>query len=67
MSGPKYRLKYPEYCLQYSNNCLKSPKYCFKDPASGRCKALEGRPSLIFAHKTDMRKLDLDRWCDKSV
>ena len=47
--------------LQYPNNCLKSLKYCFKDPATGRCKALEGRPSLIFAHKTDMRKLDLDR------
>jgi len=32
-----------------------------KDPATGRCKAGAGRPSLIFAHKTDMRKLDLDR------
>ena len=32
-----------------------------QDPATGRCKAQEGRPSLIFAHKTDMRKLDLDR------
>ena len=33
-----------------------------QDPATGRCKAGDGRPSLIFAHKTDMRKLDLDRW-----
>jgi len=32
-----------------------------KDPATGRCKARDGRPSLIFAHKTDMRKIHLDR------
>ena len=32
-----------------------------KDPASGRCKATEGRPDLLFAHKTDLRSISLDR------
>ena len=33
-----------------------------QDPrAPDRCKATEGHPSLLFAHKTDIRKLSLDR------
>ena len=33
-----------------------------KDPQDGsQCKAEEGHPSLLFAHKTDIRKLSLDR------
>ena len=34
---------------------------CCQDPATGRCKATEGRPDLLFAHKTDIRKISLDR------
>ena len=26
-----------------------------------KCKAREGHPSLLFAHKSDIRKLSLDR------
>ena len=33
-----------------------------QDPKDrSRCKAREGQPSLLFAHKTDIRKLSLDR------
>ena len=33
-----------------------------QDPVDAtRCKAGEGHPSLLFAHKTDIRKLSLDR------
>ena len=28
---------------------------------ANQCKAREGHPSLLFAHKSDIRKLSLDR------
>jgi len=43
----------------YKCDCLEG---YVKDPQDGTsCKAREGHPSLLFAHKTDIRKLSLDR------
>ena len=43
------------------DSCSHGSTRCWQDPATGRCKATEGRPDLLFAHKTDIRKISLDR------
>jgi hypothetical protein len=43
----------------YKCECLSG---YMKDPHdSTKCRAIEGHASLLFAHKTDIRKIDLDR------
>jgi len=59
---------WPPVCSQI---CTSTPSRLYKcECQSGytkdlhnksQCKAMEGHPSLLFAHKTDIRKLSLDR------
>ena len=59
--------EWPPVCGQICVSTLSGPRCeCVQgyeeDPGdSSQCKAREGHPSLIFAHKSDVRKLSLDR------
>ena len=68
-------LSWPPVCSQVCNpgpgpglykcDCREGYK---KDPQDKtKCKAEEGHPSLLFAHKTDIRKLSLDRHSMTSI
>ena len=47
---------------EYTGTVVQPFLNCFQDLLDrSKCKAIEGHPSLLFAHKTDIRKLSLDR------